>query len=1303
MRLWCSLKISRQLEVGFQKVPTNSSFVVVSVQSFDRNAPRMAKQLLLTAVDESSHSAFLDLLSQHNDKRSMVDLGEVLTELSQSQLDKVWTELHSWATDQLNKLVGGSENDEVNNFAKEPSETRQSNEPTEVQEELNQMEVVESEGSEGQTGNTEQPSVGSGENDVQPPQGEIYNESILLGVVQFATLHISTIKGFGTFIPEKLLELAVLLHGMVSVLEGQLQEEIVTLCETWWHQELDERDCLITNVLPILIQMAIAKSGKRKNVAAVCGLRGALDVVEFDEPLVDLLGACVASPRFLSFEEGCRWLCELFTRQMLVTRLHRSVKAVLPECTRDQSAKYGEIYFRAWKKSTGDVQQMIEESCIQDLMYAAVHVDPLAGKLSTNLHHFLHQIHRNKRHHLVERMILKLYNPFLWRSLKVANGYVRMNATGLLCDAFPLSDSTCTLEERQELSERQYQTIISLLTDPCHLVRITAIKGTCEILKNYWLMIPSQVIKTIFQKFLTELLRDSSSAEVRTQVIKGLTLILDNNDAIPFMKEVLPRISDSFDDISVNVRIAFVHLLLKVKLLKIIKYWTIVPINHLLHGLEDDVPAVCKLLTQLLLNSFHPTQMSDHELLQRCLVLLKENRAAARRFYQYASRTLDLRSTVDFILLICLCIRNYIHSHELQHATLNEDHEECGNSNADQPASSRQSGRKGCSSGRNAKGKKGSRVQNENKENKNSGAKDANDNEEDSSPLDNPTVIGGLFDTIVILWSANAHRLAQSQNSKYLEALRLKVSKNMPIFFKFFKENKDVSQTLLYLASFLPKTLVPTLVGHCLSRLRSLQQDQDYEDSYVTYINALCNWNRVDDVLELATDWLVEGFHSATVTSPKERRLSRRGVHFHQTHSAQPSLALRLVRHVLQHPLNKLAALSKNRSLVEDLAETLKVSRDLLEERLNHSEALSDLCTDKFLCGAWSEYLSLVAVLHNPAPEKPAANEGEDEEEEGSAAFDSIDQLHHSLEWAARVLVPVLSSEEIGEKRKLRAGDDALRISTEALVLLVKTCNNLIIIGAADSEFVFNVCGFTDILLKSDACESFWEVSLLVTLEAYQYLKVYGTPYSEGVEGVTMPTDLLKSCIMSIADTLSEDRALPKEVEKLDKTLGMVLATLCQTRAIQNEVFQHLATTILDCLCTKIEKMKGVDSEIKTVEAMGSCVRILVGVCQSRVKLSICLMEALTNFIKDSAIDITVILAISHLLKVLSHDSGKVSRYSIKQSVGAIDSLLASILFPLPIDTCGETETPLPPTIYEEYAKTTREIVDELKSTLGIV
>ncbi|XP_068208708.1 condensin-2 complex subunit G2-like isoform X2 [Palaemon carinicauda] len=1272
----------------------------------------MSKQLLLTAIEEGDHTAFLDLLAQHNNKRSIVDLGEVLAELSQGQLNTVWTALHSWANDQLNKLVGGSENEEVRNFAKEPSlsheVTSHMEAPPQLQGEESQMEIGESEDKGDQAGNKEQLPADGGEKEAQHSQIEPYNEPILLAVVRFASIHIGTIRGFGTFIPEKLIELAVLLHGMVSVLEGQLQEAIVTLCELWWHNELDERDCLISNVLPILIQTAIGKSGRRKDVISVHNIRGALDVVEFDESLVDLLMACSACPRFISCEEGARWISELFSRQMLVSRLHRSIKSVLPECTKDQSAKYGEVYFRAWKKSTGDVQNMIEESCIQDLMYAAVHVDPLAGKLSTNLHHLLHQIHRHKRHHLVERMILSLYNPFLWRSLKVANGYVRMNATGLLCDAFPLSDRTCSLEERQELRDRQYQTIITLLTDPCHLVRITAIKGTCDILNNYWLLIPSQVIKTIFQKLISELLCDSSSAEVRTQVIKGMALILDSNDAIPFMREVLPRISDSFDDISVNVRIAFVHLLLKVKSLKIIKYWKIVPINHLLHGLEDDVPSVCKLLTQLLLNSFHPTQKPDHELLQRCLVLLKENRTAARRFYQYASRTLDIRSTVEFILLICLCIRNYIHSQESQDASRDEDHENCGNSNIDQPASSRQTAPKGSSSDGGHKGRRGPKVCNNNKENKNSGAKEGNADDDDSSPLDCPMVVGGLFDTIVILWSTNAHRLAQPQNSKYLEILRLKVSKNMPLFFKFFKENKDVSQTLLYLASFLPKTLVPTLVGHCLSRLRSLQQDQDHEDFYVTYINALCNWNRVDDVLELATDWLVEGFHSATVTSPKERRLSFRGVRFRQTHSAQPSLALRLIRHVLQHPLNKLAALSKNRTLVEDLAETLKVSKDLLEDRLNHSDELSDLCNDKFLCSAWSEYLSLVAVLHNPAPEKPAANEGkgeeqEEEQEENKARFNSIDQLHNCLEWASSVLIPVLSNEGIGEKRKLRAGDDAHRISAEALSHLVKTCKNLIIIGAADPEFVFEVCNFTDILLKSDACENFWEISLLVTLESYQYLKVYGSSFNEAVEGIVMPLDLLKSCITSIADYLCNDRSLPKAASGLDKTLGLVLATLCQTRATEKEVFQHLAATVLDWLCIKVEKRQGVDPEIKSVQDMGSCMMVLVGVCQTRMKLSSYLMEAITDFIRDSAMDSTTLLAISHLLKVLSQDSGKISRYSIKQSIGAVDSLLASIIFPVSVESCEDSETPLPPTIYEVYAKTAREMVDELKSTMGII
>ena len=51
-----------------------------------------------------------------------------------------------------------------------------------------------------------------------------------------------------------------------------------------------------------------------------------------------------------------------------------------------------------------------------------------------------------------------------------------MNAAAILCDLFPMSDSTLNVDDREALIDKQYHSILSLLSDPCHLVRITAIK-----------------------------------------------------------------------------------------------------------------------------------------------------------------------------------------------------------------------------------------------------------------------------------------------------------------------------------------------------------------------------------------------------------------------------------------------------------------------------------------------------------------------------------------------------------------------------------------------------------------------------------------------------------------------------------------------------------------------------------------------------------------------------------------------------------------------------------------------------------
>lgn len=47
--------------------------------------------------------------------------------------------------------------------------------------------------------------------------------------------------------------------------------------------------------------------------------------------------------------------------------------------------------------------------------------------------------------------------------------------------------------------------------------------------------------------------------------------LLDSRDAVPFLMEVLPRVGEAFDDPSINVRVAFIKMLLKIKATKFMR------------------------------------------------------------------------------------------------------------------------------------------------------------------------------------------------------------------------------------------------------------------------------------------------------------------------------------------------------------------------------------------------------------------------------------------------------------------------------------------------------------------------------------------------------------------------------------------------------------------------------------------------------------------------------------------------------------------------------------------------------------
>lgn len=71
-----------------------------------------------------------------------------------------------------------------------------------------------------------------------------------------------------------------------------------------------------------------------------------------------MLTSSASSPIFLRCDEGMKWLVRLFSWPSLIEPLHKEIRLAIPECTHAQSAKYGEIYFKAWKVSQGDAKKV---------------------------------------------------------------------------------------------------------------------------------------------------------------------------------------------------------------------------------------------------------------------------------------------------------------------------------------------------------------------------------------------------------------------------------------------------------------------------------------------------------------------------------------------------------------------------------------------------------------------------------------------------------------------------------------------------------------------------------------------------------------------------------------------------------------------------------------------------------------------------------------------------------------------------------------------------------------------------------
>lgn len=449
---------------------------------------------------------------------------------------------------------------------------------------------------------------------------------------------------------------------------------VARCCESWWVKDEPGAPNLVVQLVPYNLMSALGPSILDADVKRCWNIRGALLLLDFEDPSIDsirgLLLRCVIHPGFLKVVEGRRFLSFIFSlnntqlAQMMINVMKPQI------CTGGTHVKgvasaYGEVIYRAWKDAEegSDLQSAIEE-CIQGLIHDAIHA--AEGSYHRGLRFMLGQFHENKRVKGVDSLLLRVYGPILWRSLRCANPLVRAQATMLFFDAFPLQDSDASNVESDVVLQKQFGLLSSLLKDVDQRVRFAAVSGVFRVLSEYWEALPLATTTQILTYVIGTLGQDASCANVRLAVVRGLCDLVDQPLAHGVLAGLLPLLANSLHDTSEKVRIAFIAILDKVKTVKNIAFYEVAGEDHILACLAEDArrPAVATALTKLLLNSFYPRedngssspQMNIQQKL-RCLKFVRMNTAAAVAFYSNLHKFVSVGSATKLCAMLFAVLR----------------------------------------------------------------------------------------------------------------------------------------------------------------------------------------------------------------------------------------------------------------------------------------------------------------------------------------------------------------------------------------------------------------------------------------------------------------------------------------------------------------------------------------------------------------------------------------------------------------------------------------------------------------------
>lgn len=828
------------------------------------------REAFLLATGKDTLQDFLHFIQLHKDATDPFDLEEVLQELPRKQKEELWQKLKTLLLDTLvanpveswHKIDDGSDDDMEVEGAPEVKNT---------------MDVIR-------------------------------------GVTIVATLSVSVVEEDMTY--QALLECAGLLNGILEALprsESHVRLAIRQLCEAWWEKGLEKKEEFGKTAFSMLLAKSLEPKCLVADIARLWQLHAALLNFDYNSEesieVRNLLLQCVLNINHIKKEEGRRFLSFIFSWDVnFIIIIHETIKNQLQILPKSLVCHVADVYFRAWKKASEDFLTTIEHTCIQDFMHHGVHL-PRNSPVHPKVREILSYFHQQKMRQGVEQMLYRLYQPIIWRGLKVPNSEVRSNAALLFVEVFPLRDLNMNQADMDNEIQKQFEELFNLLEDPHHLVRSTGVLGVCKIAAKYWEIIPPAMLADLMKKILCDLAGDISSADVRCSVFKCLKILLDNKFSHPLLEQMLPSLKYSLHDNSEKVRVAFVDMLLKMKAARAAKFWKICPMENLLAQLEVDSRPVCRRIVNLLFNSFFPVNEPEEVWCERCVALIQMNPGATRKFYQYAYEHTAPTNIAKLMLTLRRCLNACLQR------TVRSENEE----NEDD-------------------------IENEENDKKNKSVLENVLSKEDA------TSMASLLEIIVILWRSIRKALDQNEEAKNYTIS--KFASVLPEYFRVFKEDR-CTVPLVILASFMHPSAIPTFSCSVLSKLRHLNNETE-EKKYSALIDCLCRWGQVGHLLELITDQLSEA-----LPEKKKKKEKTRKVRIQDNMECKPDLALKYIEYLMTQNNNRDYLLAAQPNKLNNLFKQLALIKEVLCSFLKPSEGVTPILSQETSMRAFSLYCRL--------------------------------------------------------------------------------------------------------------------------------------------------------------------------------------------------------------------------------------------------------------------------------------------------------------------------------------------------------